>query len=362
MCKVFGGTLALPTCKDENTRLSQQLRPFSAVCVPSASWKLWLGARVKAPGHWTSLATGEQIPYYNFHSSVNTNNSVYNCIEMRLDGSWEMDYCNAKRCAACSFARSSFLRLRGLCFDSEHEARFRVEASPRGRPVLWSYFGLRLTWQDDPGRWQLENPTTNTVLLQSLRVGSDYPLGRRTWQVTTELCGHPEGHILDTSLSLCTAEEFICSTGECLASHLRCNFHHDCPDQSDEIGCFIVEESSDVLLRQVPPPPPPGSPEDAALQLESDMTLTRVADVDDLNMAITLEFQLTLTWIDSRLSFRHLKEATMLSKEDAARLWQPLLRVADLDGGKMDVLGRRLQAKAVAPPRQPTFNDLDTGE
>lgn len=366
LCELLGGSLALPTSTKENTRIMHQLHPFSEVCVPTALWKLWLGVKATVPGRLTSLAAEEPLSYQNFHAAANLNNTVFKCVEMRTDGFWEMDYCDAKRCAACGFERSNFLRLRGLCFDEELEARFRVKASSRGRPVLWSYFGLRLAWQDGPNRWQLDNPSTNTTLLRSLRTGSDYPLGRRPWQVASELCGHPADHTLDISLSHCGAGEFICSSGECIAAHRRCNFHHDCSDRSDETDCFVVEKSSDVLLRQVPPPPPPGAPGGAALELESNMTLTRVAAVDDLNMAITLEFHLTLTWVDSRLSFRHLGatggEATMLSKEDAARLWRPLLHVANLDGGKMDVLSARMQAQSTVPPTQPTFNDLDTGE
>ncbi|XP_050691626.1 uncharacterized protein LOC126983173 [Eriocheir sinensis] len=361
LCGVLGGSLTLPTSNDENTRLTQQLRPFSDVCVPTAPWKLWLGGKATTPGRWTGLSTGEPLRYQNFRLTSNTNNSVYSCIELRLDGFWEPDYCKGKRCTACSFVRSSFLRLRGLCFDKELEARFRVEASPRGRPVLWSHLGLRLAWHAGPGRWQLEDPSTNTTLLWGLGVGSDYPLGRRSWRLATEICGYPEGHTLNISLSHCGAQEFVCSTGECLAPNLRCDFHHDCPDRSDEAGCGMVEASSDTLLRQVPPP---GSVEGAALQLESAMTLTRVAAVDDLNMAITLEFQLTLTWTDPRITFRHLGAAggdgAMLSEEDAARLWQPLLLVAQLDGDSLELLGHRFQASTVAPPSQPIFNDVNT--
>lgn len=363
LCRVLGGNLALPTSSDDNTRLTQQLQPFDEVCVPTASWKLWLGVKSVAPGRWTSLQSGMPLRYHNFRSSSNTNNSVYGCAELRVDGFWEPDYCKAKRCTVCSFASSSFLLFRGLCFDRELEARFRVEASPKGRPVLWSHHGLRLAWHDSPGRWQLEDPTTNTTLLRGLGVSSDYPLGRRPWRLATELCGYPKDHTLDISLSHCGAGEFVCSSGECIAPHLRCDFHHDCPDRSDEEGCAIVEASSDTLLRQVPPP---GSPDGAVLQLEPSMILTRVAAVDDLSMAITLEFQLTLTWTDPRVNFRHLGtangEATKLSEDDAGRLWQPQLRVAQLDGDSLEVLGHRFMARTVAPPSQPTFNDVNTGE
>ena len=366
VCKLMDGSLALPVSADENAQLTHQMTPFSEVCVPTAMWKLWLGTKATAPGRWEQLLTNAPLTYNNFRPSSNTNNTVYGCAELRLDGLWEPDYCKAKRCTPCSFVRSSFLRFRGLCFDKQQEARFRVEGSAKGRPVFWSHQGLLIVWRSSLDRWQMEDPSTNTTLLWGLGVGSDYPLGRRQWRVAREMCGHPEGHTLYASLSRCGAQEFVCSTGECIAPHLRCNFHYDCPDRSDELSCSVVEANSDVLLKQVPPPPPLGSPQGDILDLKPTMTLTRVAAVDDLNMAITLEFKLTLTWIDPRVSFRHLglvgNKGTMLTEEDAGRLWQPLLQVANLDGNNLKELGRRFVAKAIAPPTQPTFNDVDTGK
>ena len=365
VCKVMDGNLALPISSSENARLTQEMIPFSEVCVPTSLWKVWLGAKTTVPGRWDQLLTGEPLTYHNFQPSSINNNTVFGCADLRLDTFWEADYCNAKRCTACSFGRNSFLLFRGLCFDKELEARFRVEGSPKGRPVFWSHQGLLIVWRKSLGRWQMEDPSTNTTLLLGLGVGSDYPLGRRQWRLATEMCGRPEGNTLHASLSRCGAQEFICSTGECIAPHLRCNFHHDCPDRSDEVSCSVVEASNDALLKQVPPPPPLGSPKGTTLQLEPNITLTRVAAVDDLKMVITLEFELTLVWSDSRISFRHLRvtgeDGMMLTEEDAGRLWQPLLRVANLDGGKLEELGRRFLVKAVAPPTHPTFNDVNTG-
>ncbi|XP_063840450.1 uncharacterized protein LOC135089120 isoform X1 [Scylla paramamosain] len=364
VCQVMDGSLALPTSPEENSRLTRQMMPFSDVCVPTAMWKLWLGTQMTTPGRWEGLRDAEPITYQNFRPSSSTNSSVFSCAELRLDGYWEPDYCKSKRCTACSFVRTSFLLFRGLCFDKELETRFRVVGSPEQRPVFWSHQGLLIAWSDSLRRWQMEDPNINATLMWGLGVGSDYPLGRRLWRLAREMCGQPAGHTLHASLSSCATEEFTCSTGECIAPHLRCNFHYDCPDHSDEASCAVVEASNDALLKQVPPPPPMGSPQDDILQLQPSMTLTRVAEVNDLSMSITLEFKLTLTWSDPRVNFRHLGVAgdkgTMLTEEDGGRLWRPLLRVANLDGNNLKELGRRFQAKAIAPPTQPTFNDVDT--
>ncbi|XP_045118196.1 uncharacterized protein LOC123508525 [Portunus trituberculatus] len=354
VCQAMDGKLVLPTSESENARLTQQMVPFSDVCVPTAVWKLWLGARLTAAG-WSTIPAGAPLTYHNFRPAININSSVFGCAELRLDGYWEPDYCKSKRCTACSFVRTSYLHFRGLCFDKELEARFRVVGSPERRPVFWSHQGLLIVWRDNLSRWQMEDPNINATLLWRLGVGSDYPLGRQRWRLAREMCGQQEGHTLHASLSRCAAEEFTCSTGECIAPHLRCNFHYDCPDNSDEVSCTMVEASNDALLKQVPPPPLK-SFEGDILQLESSITLTRVAAVDDLNMAITLEFKLTLTWSDHRVNFRHLggtRQGVMLTEEDSGRLWRPLLRVANLDGGRLEELGRRFLAQAVAPPTRP---------
>ncbi|XP_071530506.1 uncharacterized protein [Panulirus ornatus] len=357
LCHRLNASLVVPASDFDNERLRTHLALFEDVCVPTASWKLWLGITDELEdGVWRDFDTSERVGYLHF-SPVNAGSS-YICASMKADGFWDGDRCTSKRCAACHLERTDFLYLRGLCFDSEFHMRFRVQDYINGRPFFRGYYNLVISWDDESSRWLLVDTVTNGTLMSASIIGREnYPIGKHHWTVVRELCGRPEGREVLLSLAPCADHLFTCNSGDCIEQHLRCDFRYDCEDGSDEVDCSIIEVV-DELQRDLPPP----GPQESALELVPSLTLTRIAEVDDINMAITLEFWLSLTWIDNRLKLRHLNEKkkdTILSEVDAQKVWQPRYQLVNLDGGQKELLSNNLMVRSANNATTPHFNSVD---
>lgn len=301
-CSRLNASLAVPASAGDNQGLAEQLQIFRDVCVPTATWKLWLGITdQREDGVWLTFHNSQEVSYHNF-PPLNAGSS-YECAAMKLDGFWDGDRCSNKRCAACRVPRSTFLYLRGLCFDSKFRMRFRVDGYMHGRPYFRGYYYHVILWDEVIKQWLLVDTTTNATLLATEDVPEGgYPVGKHSWVARRGMCGRGRGGVLLLSLAPCEDFHFTCDTGDCIPREQRCDFRYDCIDGSDEVQCSVVE-LKDQLQRELPPTGPGGGP----LTVAPSLTLSRIADVDDIAMAVTLEFHLTLRWTDTRLKLRHLR-------------------------------------------------------
>ncbi|XP_063840001.1 uncharacterized protein LOC135088869 [Scylla paramamosain] len=357
LCRRLNASLAVPASADDNRLLADQLPAFQDACVPTAAWKLWLGITDRAEdGVWRKFHNNEQISYRNF-PPVNAASSYY-CASMKQDGFWDGDRCANRRCAACHVERSSFLYLRGLCFDTKFRMRFRAQGYINGRPFFRGYYDKVILWQEQHKQWALVDAVTNATMLATQDVAdNDYPLGRHPWEARRGLCSRPKGTVMPLSLSSCEDHEFTCSTGDCVPRGLRCDFRYDCGDGSDEESCGVVQ-LKDHLQRELPPPGVDGGP----LTVTTSITLSRIADVDDIAMAVTLEFRVSLAWTDSRLRLRHLrlnKNGTILTEADAQNVWQPRYSLVNLEGGTQQRLGHSLVVTSSSGAALPSYNSVD---
>lgn len=225
LCRLFNASQAVPTSAAESRLLHEEILPFVNTCVPTASWKVWIGVTdVLEDGVWRNDHTQEQVSYLNFTTLYPVSSTLTNCAEMMLDGYWTVDMCDMKRCTACHIERTDFLSLRGLCFDNEHQTRFRLNGYANGRPLFRGYYDYVIMWEDTNSRWLLRNTISNlTVAWTQVKDLAEYPQGRRQWKVELGLCGALPEDILSLSFSPCSPHHFMCHSGQCIAFHLRCN-------------------------------------------------------------------------------------------------------------------------------------------
>ena len=134
----------------------------------------------------------------------------------------------------------------------------------------------------------------------------------------------------------------------------------DCPDRSDESGCFTVDVD-DSYLKDMPPGGSKTGSNLGRLPVDVGVDLLAITDIHEVASTITVQFRLHLTWRDARLTFRNLKEtssANALSKEDKERLWRPTLVMYNALGPLHTVVDEETKAEVVREG-EPEVNGIE---
>ena len=106
--------------------------------------------------------------------------------------------------------------------------------------------------------------------------------------------------------------------------NFRCNGHDECTDASDEFDCDKVTVP-ETYKNEVPAPPIEG---DSLANIHLSVDITTVLNLDEVESIMTLQYTLTLKWMDSRVTFRNLKAETFVNTidtRDASKIWYPKL-------------------------------------
>lgn len=361
LCQVVNSSLAVPASLHDNTRLHQELRQFEDVCQPGSIYKFYLGITDEArEGEWRDANTQQMIQYKNFKPQHPRGGSVQNCGQVLPDGLWSDTSCETELCGACHVEASEFLYLRGLCFKLDAMMQFRLGGYMGGRPVFRGYYNHIILWEAADQRWVLvETETNNTLAWLTLHNPKQYPVGLHTWTAATRLCEQSEGSSLVLSLSPCPHHKFMCKSGFCLDHEFRCNFRFDCLDGSDEDDCGVVVKDSSYRLHL-----PPRGPQDTTLLIAPSITLTRIANIDDIRMTLNLEFSVSPTWRDSRLNFSHLHPDfnALIQREESQGIWMPRLQLVNLEGGEYEVLEETVVVTTANQPILPPVASVKRGE
>ncbi|KAK3862514.1 hypothetical protein Pcinc_031630 [Petrolisthes cinctipes] len=392
-CRLLHAPLTVPTSQRDNTRLQRALQPFASTC-SSTPWKLWLGASDESQeGVWKSLDTGRVLNYNNFVPPFPYGGLLDNCVALFTDGTWGDAKCSDKKCSVCEILPSKFLRLRGLCFEDEHETRFRASGGYLdGRPVFRGFYDLLIAWNKTTSQWVLSNINNNTLAITSPSDLVEYPLGLRRWVVVSLLCGAHPGDTLQLSLSPCsTRHHFMCRSGECVTRRHRCNMRYECSDGSDEENCHVINLQGGYSSHLTPPgngminsasvqnmgpiAKQPSNQDDEIngwdikkdpLMIIPSMTILRILSIDETDFSVTAEVRVKLRWVDSRLSFSHLadeggkagRRGTALMREDLGKIWVPEYRLYELRGARSEVLKESVTVASANNPTLPNINDV----
>lgn len=361
LCRLLNASMTVFSSSSENQNFLEEFAPFADVCSPGTTWKLWLGITdAQEDGVWVDVETQEPIAYTNFKMPYPIGGSHLECVLMLMDGSWADVRCKASKCGVCSLDRFSFLKLRGFCFDMESRTNFRLGGYLGGRPVFRGLHQLVIHWDAVSLHWSLVNIDEETLLARStLPDVQSYPLGQNEWVAVEPVCGVPKGSAFNLSLSSCPESQFICNSGDCIDHSYRCNLRYDCIDGSDEDNCNIVFVGSGYRQHL-----PPRGTNDSTLRLTPEITITRITEVDDLHMAISLEFFVSLTWRDERLSFRQLdpERETSIPASDAAQMWIPDYQLLNLEAGQAKELEKTVTVTTADNATLPHFNSINRGK
>ncbi|XP_064085620.1 serotonin-gated chloride channel mod-1-like isoform X2 [Macrobrachium nipponense] len=158
-------------------------------------------------------------------------------------------------------------------------------------------------------------------------------------------------------LSICTTQEFMCTDGSCVHRSVRCNLLDDCLDRSDEENCTLVVLSEGYQNYK----PPPGAAFGIPLKISPEVNLVRFSQIDDINLAFSMEIEVALVWMDRNLYFNNLKSEegkNQLSEKEVEAVWSPEIEFLNINDGRLQLLKTGVYARQVAEPEPPVFTDV----
>ena len=98
----------------------------------------------------------------------------------------------------------------------------------------------------------------------------------------------PKGTVFCSS---CDSTEFCCDDGACVPMGDRCNSRPDCEDNSDEIGCSLIEVDERTYLMERAPLARIGS-----MEVVLDVDIYNILDMNEVAGTFRPQFVLFVKW------------------------------------------------------------------
>ena len=118
------------------------------------------------------------------------------------------------------------MNLRGLCSSSRIGKKYLMAREPAGkRRYFTGYTGWTLIYEDDI--WMLKKAKINDTFAR-FTTSKNYPLGRRDWLITNDVCSGTGEHKVTLMFSACDQNQFTCDDGTCISMTSRCDRMEDC--------------------------------------------------------------------------------------------------------------------------------------
>ena len=246
-------------------------------------------------------------------------------------------------CAICkasdSIKKSIVLNLRGNCLKSAIDTEYRVLNDERG---YLKYIGKQrtvITYNSDERIWEMIVVNSPTIKATSQASISSMAIGKHKWLIRNDDACQKGNVTKMLSISNCKNDEFICSDGLCISDKRQCDGRKDCKGGEDEKGCFLIEP--DTSYNQYLSPEPLEN--EARLKINLNINVLTIQEINEINSQFRVQYILVISWLDSRLVMRNLKEGVIndLKTHEQKNIWIPKLIFANTDEQLMTVLDEK---------------------
>ena len=304
LCQAYGGKLFVPKNDEDWSKLTALFKK-SGNCSFS-----YLGIK-KSNDDMIIDLNGENVSFLNWGINQPNGKSWQQCIAASFNGK-ELKHddlnCENEFCFSCQIQTKNTFKLRGnIPNGAEREYSLReyfVGLEMMSKDI--NITGFKETDCFWNGTWhfgkhlKLENSTSNMP-----------PVGAKKWNDDKLL-----------KFTQCNNDEFTChSYGHCISMTKRCDGHPDCAeDGSDENECEMITFSKGYNNLY--------SQEKNGINVSISMDVHDIEEINELEMNIMVTVEVTLKWLDSRLTFRNLEYNdffNQLNNEEINKIWTPSL-------------------------------------
>ncbi|XP_042233733.1 uncharacterized protein LOC121873920 [Homarus americanus] len=339
MCNFFTGDIIIPTNPEENVAIYDKYEEFNNYCADSWGTSFWLGVVANhTNGGWTRVPERKPLIWADFLPGWMVPTEEHSClafVAINVKYKWAASPCNILQCPICNFTSTPKLHLRGLCDLSKFDRFYSPYDYYNLKPVLEGFFLSRMTWNNHT--WLIKSRLDRAVEARmKSNKPNDYPFGLHTWDVKGDACGQDQVQLLLTS---CGITDFTCSDGSCIKKIKRCDQEVDCPDNTDELNCDVINIPEGYSAQLAPP-----AIDSSQLSLHISLDITSIREFDILGFVVAVDITQSIKWRDARLVLRNLRQGNFPNEAKSFdKLWLPDILVKDGTYSPTDLQMRRVR-------------------
>lgn len=192
VCKIRQGKLALPTNKEENTFIYDSFIRYKEICVNPNGAFYWLGLKSNLSDfQWSDLYSGSVVHWNNFNHKYRKPSREFSCAAVagpNFPYEWHASPCDMGMCPVCNFSSPPSVAVRGLCKESKFNRLYFLYGYENGVPKYEGWKRGQIIW--DNSTWVIKDhfrKKLKAVMIKDEQLS--HPLGKRTWEVTGDICG-----------------------------------------------------------------------------------------------------------------------------------------------------------------------------